>query len=45
MRRTHHYAFEHGLSADQSFFATLERGKKLHGHQKAHEISYEAHAV
>src|SRR5580658_7807856 len=32
--RAHHYAFEHGLAADQRLLATFKRRQKLHGHQK-----------
>ena len=39
MRRAHHYAFEHGLAADQSFFAAFEGGKKLDGSQKSQIVS------
>ena len=41
--RPHHYAFEHGLAADQGLFATLERRQKLHGHKKAQECSPKLH--
>ncbi len=43
VRRTHHHAFEHGLTADQGFFAALKGGKKLHGYQETNEISQRAH--
>jgi hypothetical protein len=39
VRRTHHDAFEHGLAADQGFFATFKRGQKLDGDQESDEIS------
>jgi len=31
------------LPADQGFFATFERGQKLHGDEKTHEISQRTH--
>ena len=43
VRRAHHHALEHGLPADQGFFATFKRGQKLHGHQETHEISQKTH--
>jgi hypothetical protein len=30
MRRAHHYAFQHGLAADEGFFATLQSREQLH---------------
>src|SRR3982074_2351558 len=39
VRRAHHHALEHGLSADQCLFATLERGKKPKGYKKKQENS------
>jgi hypothetical protein len=44
VRRAHHHAFENGLPADKGLFATFQRGKKLHGHEKAHEISKRTHS-
>jgi hypothetical protein len=38
VRRAHHNAFEHGLSADQRFFAAFEGGKKLYGGEESQVI-------
>src|ERR1700678_436449 len=38
MWRTHHYAFEHGLSADKSFLAALQSREQLHRRQKTQDL-------
>ena len=39
VRGAHHNSFKHGLSADQSFFATFQGGQKLDGDEESQVIS------
>jgi hypothetical protein len=39
MRRAHHHALKHGLSADQGLFPALKRGQQLDGSQESQVIS------
>jgi hypothetical protein len=43
VRRAHHHALEHGLTADQRFFPTFKRGKKLYGSEESQVISQSTH--
>ena len=43
VRRAHHYAFHHGLTADKGFLSTFKGGKQLQSSKKTQEWAPVSH--